>query len=126
MIAKRIIQTDAAVEAVLGLLLVGGAAAGRLDAGDFPDPVGVPVIVAFGCALLIVGGVLWRLASGPNVTGLLRILAAANLATAVAALAWWLIAAGFSTAGSALTLATAAALAGLAAAQLVVARRGPP
>jgi hypothetical protein len=115
---KRIVQADSVFEAALGLVLAGGAAASWLGAGDFPDPVGTPVIVAFGCALLVVGAVLWRLASNPIASGLLRALATANLATAAAAIVWRLVAEGFSRTGSALTLATAVALAGLAAAQL--------
>jgi hypothetical protein len=111
---KRIVQADSAFEATLGVVLLGGAAAGRLGPGDFPAPVGTPAIVAVGCALLGVAAVLWRLAAAPHI---LRTLAAANLATAVAAVAWRLLATGFSTAGTALTLGTAVALTVLAAAQ---------
>jgi hypothetical protein len=110
-------------EVTLGLVLVGGAAADCLGAGDFPDPVGTALVVGFGCALLVVGAVLWRLASEPVPSLLLRALAAANLATAAAAIVWRLVATGFSTTGSALALATAVALAGLAAAQLRAATR---
>jgi hypothetical protein len=119
---QRIVQTDSVFEATLGLTLIGGAAAGWLGPGDFPAPVGTPVIVGAGCALLIVAALLWQLASAPVAPRLLRILATANLATAAAALAWRLVATGFSTAGSALTLATASALAVLAAAQLSAAQ----
>jgi hypothetical protein len=45
---KRIIQADSVFETVLGLLLAGGAAASWLGASDFPQPIGTPVIVAFG------------------------------------------------------------------------------
>jgi len=121
---KRIIQADSVFEAALGLVLVGGAAATWLTPDDFPAPVGTPVIVAVGCALLGVGVVLWRLARAAVASPLLRALATANLATAAAACAWRLLAAGFSTAGSALTLATASALVILAAAQLSAAARG--
>jgi len=111
---KRIVQADSVFEALLGLVLLGGAATGRLGPDDFPAPVGTPAIVAVGLALLGVAAVLWWLAAAPE---LLRALAAANLATAVAACTWFLVASGFSTAGTALTLGTAVALAILAAAQ---------
>ena len=103
MIARRIVQADSAFEAVLGLVLVFGAAAAWLGSDDFPAPV-----------------VLWRLAAAP--TRFLRTLAAANLTTAAAACTWRLVADGFSTAGSALIVSTAAALAVLAAAQLLADR----
>jgi hypothetical protein len=99
---------------VLGLLLVSG----WLGPSDFPDPVGKPLIVAFGAALVGVGVILWRLADAID----LRALATANLATAGLAVAWCLAANGFSTAGTALTTATAAALALLAVAQLLGSR----
>jgi hypothetical protein len=99
---------------VLGLVLVSG----WLGASDFPDPVGKPLIVAFGIALIGVGAVLWRLAGTID----LRTLAAANLATAALAVAWCLAASGFSDAGTALTAFTAAVLALLAGAQLLGSR----
>jgi hypothetical protein len=99
---------------VLGLILVSG----WLGPSDFPGPVGKPLIVAVGVALIAVGALLWRLAGTID----LRTLAAANLATAALAVAWWLAATGFSPAGTALTTATAAALALLAAAQLLGSR----
>jgi hypothetical protein len=95
-------------------VLVAGGVAAWLGPSDFPAPVGRPVIVAFGVALLGVGIVLWRLSE----TVRLRALAAANAVTAVAALVWCLAASGFSAAGTVLTSTTAAALALLAAAQL--------
>ena len=73
-------------------------------------------MVAVGCALFGVAVVLWRLAAAPA-SPLLRTLAAANLATAAAACTWRVVAAGFSIAGSALTVGTAVALAILAMAQ---------
>ena len=96
---------------MLGLVLVSG----WLGPADFPDPVGKPLIIAFGVALIGIGVVLWRLAG----TIELRTLATANLATAALAVVWWLAATGFSAAGTALTAATAAALALLAGAQLL-------
>ena len=113
-------QADCAFEAVLGVVLVTGAAAAWLGPGDFPAPVGTTVIVVVGCALLGVAVVLWRLAAAP--TRFLRTLAAANLTTAAAACAWRLLADGFSTVGSALIVSTAAALAALAAAQFLADR----
>jgi hypothetical protein len=102
------VRTDGAFEAVLGLVLVSA----WLGPADFPDPVGTPLIIAFGVSLLGVGALLWRLADTID----LRALGAAN-ATTAAALAWCLAAGGFSAAGRGVTIATAAALAILAAAQ---------
>jgi hypothetical protein len=113
---KRIVQADAVFETSLGIVLVAGAATGWLDSGDFPAPIGKPVIVVVGTLLVLVGIVLWRAAATRQ---LLRILACANAATAAAALVWWLAASGFSTVGSVITLATAAALTLLAALQLL-------
>jgi hypothetical protein len=110
---KPIVRADGVFETALGLVLVAGAAANWLGPADFPDPVGRPVILAFGLALLAVGALLWRLAGSID----LRTLAAANAATAAAAVAWRVAAAGFSTTGSVLAVATAAALAALAFAQ---------
>jgi hypothetical protein len=95
-------------------VLVAGGAAAWLGPSDFPGPVGRPLIVIVGAALLGVGIVLWRVSETVH----LRALAAANAVTAVAALVWCLAASGFSAAGTVLTIATAAALALLAAAQL--------
>jgi hypothetical protein len=116
--AKRIVQADAAFETALGLVLVVGAATGRLDSGDFPAPVRTPLIVAVGILLLLIGLVLW---GAETSTRLLRLLVAANATTAAAAIVWWLAAPGFSMAGALIVLATAAALALLAGLQLRVA-----
>ena len=118
MTPQAIVRADGLFETALGLVLVAGAAAGWLDAADFPAPVGTTVIVVFGCALVAVGAVLWRLAARPVPAALLRNLATANLATAAAALTWLLAADGFSTTGSAITAAAVAALTALAAGQL--------
>ena len=118
MTAKRIVQADGAFETALGLVLVVGAATGRLDSADFPAPVGTPLIVAVGLLLVLVGLVLWRSAITARS---LQILAAANATTAPAALVWWLATPGFSTAGALIVLSTAAALALLAGLQLGVA-----
>jgi len=117
--ATPVVKLDGLFEAVLGLVLVAGAAGGGLRSADFPHPVGTPLIVGAGCALLLVGAVLWRVRPTP---GLLRGLAAGNLATALAALVWLAVANGFSTRGAALMLVTIAALSGLAVAQLLAAR----
>jgi hypothetical protein len=109
------VRTDATFEAVLGLVLVSG----WLGPSDFPNPVGRPLIVAVGVALIGVGALLWRLAGTID----LHALAAANIATAALAVAWCLAARGFSPAGIALTAATAAVLALLAGAQLLTSFR---
>ena len=109
---------DSLFETVLGLVLVTGPAASLLGSGDFPSPVSTALIAIFGCALLPVGILLWRLSLGPIPSRLLRMLATGNLATGGLVLVWRLAATGFSSAGSALTIAVAAVLAALAAAQL--------
>jgi hypothetical protein len=93
-------------------VLLAGAATGALDAGDFPDPVGVAMIVLVGVVLAIAAVAIWR----GRVTHIP--LAAGNAVTAAAAVIWLLAADGFSTAGGWLVAVTAAALAALAAAQL--------
>jgi hypothetical protein len=95
----------------LALVLLLGAATGALDAGDFPHPAGVVLIVLVGLVLVLAAAVIWlgRVA--------LRALAAGNGATAVAAVIWLLTADGFSTAGASIVAVTAAVLAALAAAQ---------
>jgi hypothetical protein len=114
MTPRTIVRTDSLFETALGLVLVSGS----LGASDFPDPVGKPLIVAFGAALVAVGVLLWRLADTVD----LRTLATANLATAALAVAWCVAGKGFSPAGTALAIATAAALVVLAAAQLLSSR----
>ena len=101
---------------MLALVLLAGAANGALDAGDFPHPVGVAVIVLVGVVLAVAALAIWsgRVALIP--------LAAGNAVTAVAAVIWLAAADGFSTAGGWLVGVTAAALAALAAAQLASAR----
>ena len=97
-------------------MLLIGAAIGILDAGDFPHPVGVAVIVLVGVVLAVATVAIW---SGRVA---LRPLAAGNAVTAVAAVVWLVAAGGFSTTGAWLVAVTAAVLAALAAAQLVSAR----
>ena len=101
------------------MLFIGGAT-GLLGPDDFPDPVGTPLIMAAGVALIATGVVLWRLSETID----LRTLALANAATAAAAVVWRVAATGFSSAGSALVVATATALAILASLQLSGSRFG--
>ena len=121
MTPRAIVRADSVFEIVLGIVLIARAAMG-LGPDDFPAPVGNVLVLVFGCALLPVGALLWRLSLRPVPPRLLRALAIANLATAAAALTWYLAASGFSTAGTALTITTAAALTLLAAAQLRAAK----
>jgi hypothetical protein len=115
---RAILRVDGLFETALGLVLAAGAATGVLGPADFPTPVGTALVLIFGCALLPVGALLWRLSQGTVASRLLRLLAAANLGTGAAALAWRLAASGFSAAGSVLTISAAGALALLACAQL--------
>jgi hypothetical protein len=121
-----IVRADSVFEAALGLVLVVGAATGVLGSGDFPSPVGTVLVLLFGFVLLPLGALLWRRSVGRVQSRLLQQLGLANLATAAAAVAWRLAAAGFSTAGSTLTISVAAGLAVLAGAQLRATRRLSP
>jgi hypothetical protein len=121
---NAIVRADGVFEIGLGLVLVVGAAAGRLDGSDFPTPVGTTLIVLVGVALIAIGAVLVRLAAGAVPPHLLRHLAVGNSVTAAAAIVWCVAAEGFSSAGSAIVLATAGALFALAAAQLSTLRAG--
>jgi hypothetical protein len=114
---RAIVRADGVFEIGLGLVLVLGAASGWLGGGDFPAPVGTTVIVVVGVALIALGAVLWRLASGSIPPQLLRNLAIGNSVTALAAIVWRLAAEGFSAAGSAIVLATAVGLLALAGVQ---------
>ena len=110
MTPRVIVRADSLFEAALGLVLVSG----WLGPDDFPSPVGKPLIIVVGSALIAVGALLWRLAEKID----LRTLALANLGTAAAAIVWRVAASGFSDAGAALVTATAAGLILLATAQL--------
>jgi hypothetical protein len=110
MTPKVIVRADGIFEAALGLVLVSG----WLGPDDFPGPVGRPLIMAVGIALIAIGALLWRLADTID----LRTLAFANLGTAAAAIVWRVAASGFSDAGGALVTSIAAGLILLAAAQL--------
>jgi hypothetical protein len=109
---RSVIRADALVEAALGVTLL----AGGFGARDFPHPIGRAVVVVVAVALLAVGVFLWfgRIS--------VRTLVAANIATAVAAAVWLLAARGFSSAGEAVVIAAAGALACLAAAETATLR----
>ena len=115
--AKKVVRADAAFEDALGLALVVAGATGALGAPDFPHPVGRAVVVVVGAVLLGVAVVLW---SG-RVS--LAALAAGNVLTAIAAIAWLAFGGGFSVAGTTVLGATAAGLVALAAAQVATLRR---
>jgi hypothetical protein len=109
---ELIVRADAGFEALLGVLLIAAGATGALAARDFPHPVGRPLIVASGLALLPVAAIIWQ-AKPPS----LRLLAVGNALTALLAVVWLALASGFSTAGAALTGAVVAVLVCLAFAQ---------
>jgi len=109
MTARAVVRADAVFEGALGITLVLGGLAGALD---FPRPVGRVAVVLVGVLLLAVAAMLWLTPVQMSV------LAAANLATAVAAIAWLAAATGFSSGGAALIGAAIAGLVGLAAAEL--------
>jgi hypothetical protein len=119
MTESSVVRADALFEAVLGLVLLAGAATRALDASDFPSPVGVAVIAAVGVLLLVVAYVILSKRVG------VAALAAGNMVTAIAALLWLVLASGFSATGAAIVAITAAALSVLAAAQAVTLRRSP-
>jgi hypothetical protein len=108
-------KADAVFEGMLGVVLVAAAATGALDASDFPG-VGTAELVVVGSLLLVLGGVIWSGRVG------LRELAIGNAASAIAGLAWLLLASGWSSAGAALVGVTVAVLGVLAAAQAATLR----
>jgi hypothetical protein len=109
--ARTLVRIDALFELALGLALVAGTAAGALDGGDFPHPVGRVVILVAGCLLLVLGVALWLGVAGPAA------LAVGNTVTAAAAVIWLLVASGFSGTGIALVALAAAGLVFLALGQ---------
>ena len=113
--AKSVIRADAVFEVALGVVLLVGAAA---DGLTFPHPVGRIVVAICGGALLLLGAVLWRAPLG------LAPLAAGNVVTAVAGVAWLAAATGFSPAGAAFMGAAISGLVALAAAEAALARTG--
>ena len=115
--ARAVIRLDAAFEAVLGTVLVAGAAAGWLGSDDFPAPAATGVAAGFGVVLVVLAGVLWRLSSKEVTLARMVVLAAVNAAAALIATLWGLTAEGFSTPGAVLLWVTATVLAVLAGAQ---------
>jgi hypothetical protein len=115
--AGLIVRADAGFEAVLGVALVLAGATGVLAPGDFPHPVGRPLIVVAGLALLPVAVYLWRLDERR-----LAVLATGNAVTALLGLVWLALASGFSPAGAAVTGAATAVLAFLAGLQVAAGR----
>ena len=111
-----LVKVDALLEGVLGIALLLAAATGALDGSDFPHPVGKAVLLVAGWALLTLCGLIWAGRIG------LRALALGNAVSALAGLAWLLVADGWSTAGAVLVGGTVAALAVLAAAQAATLR----
>jgi hypothetical protein len=111
-----LVRADALFEGVLGVVLLLGAATGVLDGGDFPAPVGTPLLLAAGSVLLALCGLIWAGRVG------VRALALGNGVTAIAGFAWLLLAEGWSAAGAVLVAITVAGLAGLAAAQAATLR----
>jgi hypothetical protein len=112
-----IVKADAGFEAILGIVLVVAGATGALAAGDFPHPVGRPLLIAAGLALLPVAVYLWRADEGS-----LRVLATGNAVTALLGLVWLGSASGFSPAGAAIAGAATAVLAFLAILQVAASR----
>lgn len=114
--ARTIVRADALFEAALGVGLLASALTGALGAADYPHPVGKTIVALVGAILLLAGGVLGRGAVS------LPVLVAANVATAVAAVAWLTAASGFSAAGAGVLVGTAAVLVGLAVAEAATLR----
>src|SRR5436305_11792972 len=94
-----IVTADALFESALATVLILGAAGGAFGGGDFPAPVGGPLLVGVGCALLPVAAYLWRIAQHSVRAATLRMLGIANGVTALAVFGWLLLAPGFSAAG---------------------------
>ena len=113
--AVLLVRADAGFEAVLGIALVAAGATGALGAADFPDPVGQPLVVVAGLALLALAFVLERMDERS-----LQALAIGNAVTALLGMTWLAAASGFSTRGAALTGAVIGVLAFLAALQTAV------
>jgi hypothetical protein len=114
--AETIVRADALFEAALGVVLLAATATGALSGSDFPRPVGTVVLVAVGLLLVALGGVL-----SSGFVGV-RELAVGNAVTAALTLVWLGAAPGFSSAGTVVVAATAAALACLAAGQAATLR----
>lgn len=102
--ASWAVKADAAFEAVLGLGVLVCAAAGILGPGDFPAPVGRPLLLGIAVLLLALGWAISRGALPP------RALALGNAVAAALGLVWLALASGFSAGGAAITAVTVAAL----------------
>jgi hypothetical protein len=113
MTESSVVRADSLFEAALGLVLLVGAATGALDASDFPSPVGLFVIAAFGALLLVLAYVIWSGQVG------VAALAAGNAVTAGAALLWLVLASGFSATGATIVAITVVGLVILATAQVI-------
>ena len=105
--ANWLVRADAVVECGLGAVLL---ALGASGGGDFPH-VPRAIVLAAGAFLVMLGALIWLGRFG------LRTLAQGNAVTALAAIAWFATASGFSSVGAAVLGATVASLALLAAAQ---------
>src|ERR687885_1734055 len=110
---RAVVRADAVFEVALGVALLVGAA---VDGLAFPDPVGRVAAALAGGALVVVGVVLWRVRIG------LAPLAAGNIVTAIAGVAWLAAARGFSAAAAAFMGAAIAGLVSLGAAELMLSR----
>jgi drug/metabolite transporter (DMT)-like permease len=110
-IRERVVMFDAAFEAILGVVLVFGAAFGQLDEHQYADPASDWVLAIFGLALFGFAVALATIVSRGAVSDtVLKALAAGNAAFAVVLIAWVLLADGFRTAGSAVVWVTVVAL----------------
>jgi hypothetical protein len=110
-IRERVVMFDAGFGAILSVVLVLGVVFGQLDEEHYASPAGDIVLAAVGVALFFVAIALASLVSRDAVTdGVLKGLAAANVATAALLLVWVLLADGFRTAGTAVVWSTIAAL----------------
>jgi hypothetical protein len=118
-----LLRADALFEVALGVPLATGRRTGLLDRLEFPPPASDGIAAAFGAGLLPFAGVLWAAASEPTRPRMLAI-GAANLATA-GLLGTWLARTRRRAEPSARRVigTTAAALAALGVAEVVVASR---
>jgi|1185.fasta_scaffold421302_2 drug/metabolite transporter (DMT)-like permease len=110
-IRERVVIFDAAFEAILGVVLVLGAALGQLGEDQYAAPASNVVLAIFGLALLGFAVLLATIVSRNAVTDtVLKTLAAVNAGFAIVLLVWVLVADGFKTAGSAVVWVTIVAL----------------
>lgn len=123
---RLILRIDALFELVLGLTLVASPATGVHDALKLPDAVSEAVVIGFGILLLPVAAVLWSAARAEQPSDrFLALLAALNIATALLALVWVVLARdAFGDPGIVAVLAVALALAVLGVIEGVYWRSG--